>query len=258
MDTNADQMKIEVKALTMAFGSYVVQRELNFGIRRGEVFIIMGGSGCGKSTLLRHLVGLIDPIAGSIFYDGENFTAASATRREAIIRRCGVMYQQGALWSNMTLAENIAFPLEEYSRLSRSAIGALARYKLALVGLRGFEDYYPSDISGGMRKRAALARALALDPDILFFDEPSAGLDPVTSQRLDDTILELRESLGTTVVIVTHELSSIFSVADRVVFLDAEARTMTALGSPQALLASPPNAAVEAFLTRNHTERPPP
>jgi len=251
----SDTPRLEVRDLTMAFGSYVVQRGLSFGIRAGEVFVIMGGSGCGKSTLLRHLVGLLEPAEGAVFHDGENFTAASPRRRESLVRRCGVLYQQGALWSNLTLAENIALPLQEYGGLKPAAIEELARFKLALVGLRGFEDYLPSEISGGMRKRAALARALALDPEVLFFDEPSAGLDPVTSQRLDDTILQLRDSLGTTIVIVTHELSSIFAVADRAVFLDAQARTATALGAPRDLLRDPPNETVATFLSRNHTER---
>lgn len=251
------ESKVEVRGLTMSFGSFVVQRDLSFGIQSGEVFIIMGGSGCGKSTLLRHLVGLLEPASGEIYYSGENFTKAKADRRQEIIRRCGVMYQQGALWSNLTLAENVAFPLEEYGGLSSVAISSLVRYKLALVGLRGFEDYYPSQISGGMRKRAALARAMALDPEVLYFDEPSAGLDPIASQRLDETILELRESLGTTIVIVTHELSSIFAVADRAIFLDATARTMTALGAPRELLRSPPNPAVASFLSRNGTETVP-
>lgn len=249
--------KIEVRGLTMAFGDFVLQRELSFGIRAGEVFVIMGGSGCGKSTLLRHLLGLLEPAAGEVFYDGENFTSAKPARREAIVRGCGVLYQQGALWSNLTLAENVALPLEQYGRLDAAACAEIVRYKLALVGLRGFENYLPAQISGGMRKRAALARAMALDPAVLFFDEPSAGLDPITSQRLDETILQLRESLGTTIVIVTHELSSIFAVADRALFLDAEARTMTALGSPRDLLRDPPNSRVAAFLSRNHTETAP-
>jgi phospholipid/cholesterol/gamma-HCH transport system ATP-binding protein len=254
MSPPAARPKIAVRDLTMAFGSFVVQRELTFDIFPGEIFVIMGGSGCGKSTLLRHLLGLLEPAAGEILYDGENFTRAPAQRRAEIVRRCGVLYQQGALWSNLTLAENIALPLETYGRLGGAAIAATVRYKLALVGLRGFEDYYPAEISGGMRKRAALARALALDPEVLFFDEPSAGLDPVTSHQLDETIRQLRDSLGSTIVIVTHELSSIFAVADRAVFLDAEARTLTALGPPRELLRDPPNERVAAFLSRNATE----
>ncbi len=239
----------------MAFGSLLVQQRLNFQIQAGEVFVVMGGSGCGKSTLLRHLVGLLEPTAGEVMHSGESFTGSSKAARERMVRKCGVLFQQGALWSNLTLAENVALPLKEYSQLGLRAIREMVRFKLALVGLQGFEDFYPSKISGGMRKRAGLARAMALDPEILLFDEPSAGLDPVTSQRLDETILKIRDSLGTTVVIITHELSSLYAVADRALFLDAEEKTMTALGPPLELLKNPPNERVEAFLTRNGTER---
>ncbi len=242
---------IEVRDLTMAFGDFVVQRDVNIKIVRGEIFVVMGGSGCGKSTLLRHLIGLLEPAAGAIFFDGENFTTADELRREHILRRCGVLFQQGALWSNLTLGENVALPIEQYGSLKRGAIRDLVRFKLSLVGLRGFEDYYPSEISGGMRKRAGLARAMALDPEILFFDEPSAGLDPVTSQRLDETILHLRDSIGSTIVVITHELHSIFTIADRAAFLDVGKRTVTALGPPAELRNNPPNEAVHAFLTRN-------
>jgi phospholipid/cholesterol/gamma-HCH transport system ATP-binding protein len=250
----ATNAKIEVRDLRMAYGSRLVQKDLNFQVREGEVFVVMGGSGCGKSTLLRHLVGLLKPAGGEILHDGENFTTGSEEEQEAMVRKCGVLFQQGALWSNLTLSENIALPLREYGSMGERAIRELARYKLALLGLRGFEDFYPSQISGGMRKRAGLARAMALDPEVLLFDEPSAGLDPVTSQRLDETILHLRDSFGTTLVIVTHELSSLFAVADRAVFLDAETKTMTGLGSPSELLRNPPNERVAAFLTRNGTE----
>jgi phospholipid/cholesterol/gamma-HCH transport system ATP-binding protein len=246
--------KIAVEGLEMAFGSFVLQRDLTFSIRAGEIFVIMGGSGCGKSTLLRHLLGLLEPAAGEIRFDGEPFTTASSEVREARLRRCGVLYQQGALWSSLTVGENIALPLEEYTQLRSRAIAEIVDYKLALVGLRGFADYYPSEISGGMRKRAALARAMALDPEVLFFDEPSAGLDPISSRQLDELILQLRDSLGATVVMVTHELSSIYGIADRAVFLDAQTRTMTGLGPPRELLRNPPNEAIHAFLTRNHTE----
>ena len=247
--------KIEVRNLRMAFGNLLVQERLDFQIHSGEVFVVMGGSGCGKSTLLRHLVGLLEPTSGEVLHNGNSFTNGTEAQREAMVRACGVLFQQGALWSNLTLAENIALPLTEYSQLSERAIREVVRFKLALVGLRGFEDFYPSQISGGMRKRAGLARAMALDPDILLFDEPSAGLDPVTSQRLDETILKIRDSLGTTIVIITHELSSLYAVADRALFLDAEKKTMTALGAPLDLLKNPPNERVEAFLTRNGTER---
>jgi phospholipid/cholesterol/gamma-HCH transport system ATP-binding protein len=234
----------------MAFGDFVVMRDLNFVVRRGDIFAIMGGSGCGKSTLLKHLLGLIEPAKGEIFYDGFNFTKADPDAREQMLRRFGVLYQKGALWSSMTLAENVGLPLGEFTDLAPAQIRELACLKLAMVGLRGFEDYYPSDISGGMQKRAALARAMALDPEILFFDEPSAGLDPISSSLLDELILELRQSLGATIVIVTHELPSIFTVADNSIFLDTETRTAIAGGDPRELLAHSKHPNVRRFLTR--------
>src|SRR6266436_3115289 len=202
-----------VRVLTMSYSSFVLVRDLNFTVNHGDVFVVMGGSGCGKSTLLRHLIGLNEPARGEIWYDGENFTAADPARRQQMLRRFGVLYQSGALWSSMTLAENIGLPLGEYTDLTTAQIREIASLKLALVGLKGFEDFFPSQISGGMQKRAGLARAMALDPDILFFDEPSAGLDPISSQLLDDLILELRANLGSTIVVVTHELASIFAIA---------------------------------------------
>ncbi|MCL5779322.1 ABC transporter ATP-binding protein [Limibaculum sp. FT325] len=244
---------IAVRGLTMAFGKKVVQRDLNFTIRRGEVFVIMGGSGCGKSTLMRHMIGLIRPASGQVLYDGEDFWAATPTRRDELIRRMGVLYQGGALWSSMTLAENVGLPLSEYTVLSPREIRDVAAYKLALVGLAGFEDYYPAEISGGMAKRAGLARAMALDPEVLFFDEPSAGLDPITSKLLDDLILELKTSLGATIVMVTHELPQIFATADACVFLDPETKTQLATGNPRDLVASD-NPKLRAFLTRGGTE----
>ncbi|HUK40188.1 MAG TPA: ATP-binding cassette domain-containing protein [Candidatus Acidoferrales bacterium] len=246
---------IIVRDLTMAYGSFVLQRDLNFTINHGDVFIIMGGSGCGKSTLLRHLIGLNEPAKGEIFYGDENFTKANPAQRQEMVRRMGVLFQSGALWSSMTLTENVGLSLGEYTDLSQAEIREVASLKLALVGLKGFEDYYPSQISGGMQKRAGLARAMALDPEILFFDEPSAGLDPISSRLLDDLILELRDSLGATVVVVTHELASIFTIGNNSVFLDAETRTMTAGGDPKELLAHPPNATVHRFLTRGEEER---
>jgi phospholipid/cholesterol/gamma-HCH transport system ATP-binding protein len=245
---------IIVKNLTMAYGSLVIQHDLTFTVQRGDIFIIMGGSGCGKSTLLRHLIGLQAPAQGEVFYDGQSFWQLEPAERERMMRRFGVLYQSGALWSSMTLAENIALPLEQYTALSPSRICALVSLKLALVGLAGFEDYYPSEISGGMQKRAGLARAMALDPDILFFDEPSAGLDPITSRLLDDLILELRDSLGTTMVMVTHELPSIFAIADNAVYLDGETKTQLATGDPKALLRDPPDPKIRAFLTRGGKE----
>src|SRR5262245_50328335 len=234
----------------MAYGSFVIQRDLNFQVDEKDVFIIMGGSGCGKSTLMRHLVGLQAPVRGDVLYRGESFWKASQEERDRMARRFGVMYQQGALFSSMTLAENVALPLEEYTEVGTSAIREIASLKLALVGLRGFEDFYPSEISGGMQKRAAVARAMALDPEILFFDEPSAGLDPVSARRLDDLILELRDGLGTTMVVVTHELASIFAIGNNSVFLDPETRTMIASGDPKKLRDESSDPRVRSFLTR--------
>jgi phospholipid/cholesterol/gamma-HCH transport system ATP-binding protein len=242
--------RITIQNMTMAYGNFVIQRNLDFNIQPGEIFIIMGGSGCGKSTLLRHLIGLLQPALGDVLYDGESFWHASPQDREHLMRRFGVLYQSGALWSSMTLAENVALPLGEYTDLSPRQIRNVVSLKLALVGLAGFEDFYPSEISGGMRKRAGLARAMALDPDILFFDEPSAGLDPISSRRLDDLILELRDSLGATVVVVTHELASIFAIGDNCVFLDAETKTMLAVGNPKTLRDASPEPKIRAFLTR--------
>lgn len=250
-------VKIAVDNLTMAYGSFVLQRDLTFTVNRGDVFIIMGGSGCGKSTLLRHLIGLKSPARGRILYDGANFWEAPAAEREQMMRRFGILYQSGALWSSMTLAENVALPLERYTRLRAAQIRELVALKLALVGLAGFEDYYPAEISGGMRKRAGLARAMALDPDILFFDEPSAGLDPISARRLDELILELRDSLGATIVVVTHELASIFAIGNNSVFLDAERRTMIARGDPRRLLADCTDPTVRSFLTRGESAAAP-
>ncbi len=241
---------IRVQDVTMAYGSFVVQQDLTFTIRRGDIFIIMGDSGCGKSTLLRHMIGLKRPARGQILYEGKDFWAAEPAQRKEFMRNFGTSYQSGALWSSMTLAENIGLPLQEYTDLSAAEIRELARLKLALVGLGGFEDYYPSEISGGMQKRAALARAIALDPDILYFDEPSAGLDPISSRLLDDLILQLRDSLGATVVVVTHELASIFTIANNSVFLDAEKKTMTATGDPKQLRDETTDAKLRRFLNR--------
>ncbi|MBI5504195.1 MAG: ATP-binding cassette domain-containing protein [Deltaproteobacteria bacterium] len=244
------EVHIRVRNLTMAYGDFVLMRDLDFTVQRGEIFVIMGGSGCGKSTLLRHLIGLNEPAAGEIWYGDENFTKAAPATRELMLRRFGVLYQSGGLWSSMTLAENIGLPLGEFTDLTPAQIREVATLKLSLVGLKGFEDYYPSQISGGMQKRAGLARAMALDPEVLFFDEPSAGLDPVSSCLLDELILELRASLGSTIVIVTHELASIFAIADNCIYLDTETRTMGALGNPHELLKSCTNPGVRRFLTR--------
>ncbi len=242
--------RIAVQNLDMVFDTFVVQRDVNFTVRRGSIFIIMGPSGCGKSTLLKHMIGLEHPAKGDVYYDGEAFWSATPERRMQMSRGFGVLFQSGALWSSMTLAENVALPLQEYTRLGGREIRELVGLKLALVGLRGFEDYYPAEISGGMAKRAGLARAMALDPDILFFDEPSAGLDPLSSKRLDDLILELRDSLAATVVVVTHELASIFAIGDDSIFLDAETRTPIARGNPRRLLSEAEDPRVRAFLRR--------
>jgi phospholipid/cholesterol/gamma-HCH transport system ATP-binding protein len=214
----------------------------------------MGGSGCGKSTLLKHMIGLLEPAAGDVLFEGRSFTRADPETRSRILRRIGVLYQKGALWSSMTLAENIALVLEEYTDLPDAEVRELASLKLALVGLAGFEHYYPSEVSGGMQKRAGLARAMALDPEILFFDEPSAGLDPVSSRRLDELVLELRESLGATVVVVTHELASLLTIGDNGVFLDGDARTAIARGRPRDLLESCADPRVQRFLRRGATQ----
>ena len=245
-----DEAHIVVDDLTMAFGSYVLQKNLSFTVRRGDVFVIMGGSGCGKSTLLRHMIGLIKPAAGRVSYNGTDFWTADDDEKDKLLMNMGILYQQGALWSSMTLAENVALPLSEHTNLGSDDIRELVSLKLALVGLAGFDDYYPSEISGGMRKRAGLARALALDPEVLFFDEPSAGLDPISSKLLDDLILEIRDSLGSTVVIVTHELPSMFAVANNSVFLDHETKTMIAAGDPKQLRDNSDNPKVRDFLRR--------
>ena len=234
----------------MAYGDFLIQKDLNFTVNRGDVFIIMGGSGCGKSTLLKIMIGLKSPATGDVLYDGEPFWASSESDQELTKRKFGTLFQSGALWSSMTLAENIGLALRQYTDLGEAEIREVAAYKLMLVGLAGFEDYYPNEISGGMKKRAGLARAMALDPEILFFDEPSAGLDPISAKLLDDLILELRESLGTTVVIVTHELASIFAIGNNSVFLDPVTKTQLATGDPSELRDHHPNFEVRNFLQR--------
>lgn len=237
----------------MAYGDFVVMRDLDFTINRGDVFVIMGPSGCGKSTLLRHLIGLNEPAKGEVLYGDFNFTKADPSERRRMVRHFGVLYQGGALWSSMTLAENIALPLEEFTDLTAPQIQEISSLKLALVGLKGFENYYPSQISGGMQKRAGLARAIALDPDVLFFDEPSSGLDPISSRLLDDLILELRDNLGATVVIVTHELASIFAIGSNSIFLDPDTHTISARGNPKELLEHCDNPVVHRFLSRGES-----
>ncbi len=245
---------IEVRDVTMAYDDFVVQRDLNFTINRGDVFIIMGGSGSGKSTLMKVMIGLRSPETGDVSYDGHAFWKSSEADREATKRKFGTLFQSGALWSSMTLAENIGLALKQYTDLGDDAIREVAAYKLMLVGLAGFEDYYPNEISGGMKKRAGLARAMALDPEILFFDEPSAGLDPISASLLDDLILELRDSLGTTVVVVTHDLASIFAIGNNSVFLDTESKTQLATGNPKELRDHHPDLVVRNFLQRGKAE----
>jgi phospholipid/cholesterol/gamma-HCH transport system ATP-binding protein len=250
----SDDSLLRCDGLTLAFGPKLVQRDLNFSVRRGSIFAVMGGSGCGKSTVLRALIGLQAPARGNVLVDGEDLWAADAARKDAIGRRFGVLFQGGALWSSLTVGENVALPLQMLTRLDPVSIAALVRLKLSLVGMAAAEDKLPAALSGGMRKRAGLARALALDPDILFFDEPSAGLDPVTSERLDELILELRDGLGATVVLVSHELPSLFAICDDGVFLDAETKTAIAHGSPRALRDSSTHPTVQAFMRRSAPE----
>ncbi|MBR2273423.1 MAG: ATP-binding cassette domain-containing protein [Alphaproteobacteria bacterium] len=241
---------IAVRNLQVAYGDFVLFDDINFTVNEKDIFIIMGASGCGKSSMLRVLTGLVTPVKGQVLIDGQDLAAASSIQKTEIMKKCGVMYQGGALFSSMTLKENVAMPLELYSSYTAKEISELASYKLALTGLAGFDDFYPSEISGGMKKRAALSRALALDPKILYCDEPSAGLDPISSKRLDDLIQELNQSLSTTFVIVTHELQSIFNIGTNSIFLDGRAKNITARGNPQTLLANSPNGEVFEFLNR--------
>lgn len=241
---------LAIKNLTMAYGDFVIQRHLDFTINRGDIFVIMGGSGCGKSTLLRHMIGLQQPYEGDVYYGNQPFWQSELADQKKILRRIGVLFQNGALLSSMTLAENIALPITEATKLPTKKVQEIVSYKLALVGLSGFEDYYPSEISGGMLKRAGLARAMALDPEILFCDEPSAGLDPISAKLLDDLLLTLNSSLSTTIVLVTHELASLMAIGNNAVFLDAETKTMLATGSPKHLLETCNDPKVQAFLRR--------
>jgi phospholipid/cholesterol/gamma-HCH transport system ATP-binding protein len=242
--------QITVRRLTMGYGDRIVQRDIDFEVARGTRFIIMGDSGSGKSTLLKHMIGLNRPLTGEVWFGDRNLWALGDSARQALARSFGVLYQSGALWSSMTLAENVALPLSQYTELGDRDIDQLVALKLALVGLAGFGGYYPSELSGGMKKRAGLARAMALDPQVLFLDEPSAGLDPLSSRLLDELILELNESLGTTFLIVTHELASIFAIGQDAVFLDSETHTMLARGDPRELARCSPSEKVRRFLNR--------
>ncbi len=248
----AEPPLVRVLNLTLAQAGQVVQQGLTFDVRRGEVLVIVGASGSGKSTLLRHLVGLQVPAAGSVMYGEHNLNDCDEARLALLRRQFGVMFQAGALWSSMTVGENLMLPMRMFTRLSRRARAQRARFKLALVGLDGSFELEPAALSGGMKKRAAIARALALDPALLYLDEPASGLDPVNAARLDALILKLRHHLGTTVVMVTHEIDSVFAVADRALFLDEQEKTMTALDAPQTLLEHGP-AAVREFLRRGRS-----
>lgn len=241
---------IEVRNLTAAYEGRTILKDVSFSVRRGEIFFVIGGSGCGKSTLLRNMIGIQTPVTGEVDFFGESFTKARSRRQQELLKTFGVLYQGAALWTSLTLRQNVELPLEEYTTLSRREREEIATLKLAQVGLSGSEDLYPSEISGGMKKRAGLARALALDPAILFLDEPSAGLDPITSRRLDDLVLELREMFGTTMVVVSHELASIFGIADRVIMLDRGQKGIVAEGPPKELAASSQDPRVVEFLHR--------
>ena len=248
---------IEVKGLTAAFGDCVVLEDVSFDVRRGEVFVILGGSGCGKSTLLKHMIGLLPPAAGEILIDGGNIATATGGERAGLLGTFGVMYQSGALFGSLTLAENVMLALEEFTRLPREARELVARMTLALVGLDKFGAHFPSEVCVGMQKRAAIARAMALDPAVLFLDEPSAGLDPVTSAGLDDLVRNLNRNLGVTFVIVSHELPSIYAIADRVIMLDQSTKGIIAEGAPAFLRDHDTNPFVHAFFHREAREANP-
>ena len=245
---------IEVKDLRVGYGEDIILDQVSFNVYEGEVFVILGGSGCGKSTLLKTIIGLISPYSGQIIIDGDEVSTEDETKLQMVLRKVGVLYQGAALFGSMTIAENVVLPIEEYTSLPRESVNMLVRMKLGLVNLQGYENHFPSELSGGMKKRAGLARAMALNPKILFFDEPSAGLDPVTSAELDDLILHLNRSLGTTMVIVTHELQSIFTVAQRIIMLDKHAKGIIAEGDPKYLRDHSQNQFVKQFFNRQTVE----
>jgi len=259
METDAAQEPpvVETRGMTMGYGERIVLQDVDFAVRRGDVFVIMGGSGSGKSTLLRHLIGLRAPLRGKVLFGDTDFWAVGEAQRREIQSGFGVLYQQGALWSSMTVAENLGLLLQQYTAYSADEVREVVSYKLALVGLAGYEHYYPAQLSGGMRKRAGLARALALDPQLLFLDEPGSGLDPLSAKLLDDLILHLRDGLGATVVIVTHELASIFAIGTNGVFIDAESRTITARGNPRELAQATTDPKLRAFLSRGTSKADP-
>ncbi len=246
----SDDVQISVRKMDMRYRHETLLKDLNFDVHTQDVFVIMGESGCGKSTLLRHMIGLTRPRHGDIFYQGKSFWHCGPEQREEMMQHFGVMYQNGALWTSMTLVENVALPLKQFTTLTRRKIKHAVEFKLALVGLDGYGDYYPAELSGGMRKRAAIARAMALDPKILFFDEPSAGLDPINSKRLDELLLELRDNFGATIVVVTHELDSIFSIANNSIFIEPKVKSIIGRGNPKKLLETTDNPKIIEFLTR--------
>ena len=250
MPSAAKEPIIRVENLRAAYDGQVVLNRINFEIYPGEVFAILGGSGCGKSTLLKHMIGLYQPAAGRILIDGQDISAASGAEKREILRKFGVMYQSGALFGSMTLRENIALPLEEFTNLPPEAVRLITLMKLQRVGLSGAAERMPAELSGGMQKRGAIARAMALDPQLLFLDELSAGLDPVTSAELDQLVLSLSRSLHITFIIVTHELPSIFTIADRVIMLDKEEKGIIAVGAPEELRDHSSDPRVRRFFTR--------
>lgn len=241
---------IQVKNLTVIFGSQLILDSISFDVFEGEIFVVLGGSGCGKSTLLKHMIGLLTPSAGEVLIEGEDIVQAEGAKKLQILRKFGVMYQQGALFGSMNLLENVSLPLKEFTNLPPDAIELIATMKLKLVGLEKFVYHMPSEISGGMKKRAAIARAMALDPKILFLDEPSAGLDPVTSAELDELIIQLSRTLGITFVVVTHELPSVFKISDRVIMLDKRVKKIIASGKPQELRDNSKDKWVQQFFRR--------
>lgn len=243
---------LELKEVGLSYGDHKVLEKVSFAVREGDCVVVIGGSGCGKSTVLKAMTGLLEPNGGKVMVRGRDYWASDSVERSLITKEFGVLFQGGALWSSMSLMENVSLPLKTHTALGDEEIAQIASYKLSLVGLRGFENFYPSELSGGMKKRAGLARAMALDPKVLFLDEPSAGLDPLTSRRLDDLINELKESLGITFLVITHELASIFEIADYAVFLDAETKTLIDQGTPLQLLHSSAHDQVRTFLSRGN------